>query len=315
MRVFAAQADVSRGEEMAATLAEVRQALPPLRGVVHAAGVLDDGVLLQQTWERFARVLAPKASGSWVLHTLTREAPLDFFILFSSAVSFLGHSGQGNHAAANAFEDALAHARRARGLPGTSINWGAWGEVGSVTRGGVVEDASSPKASYPLVSTTAFARWTASSARRPPRWPSSGSIGDASFPACPRAGSRGCFRKSPARHGGRGPEPATPIEVEVSFRDRLLGAPPAKRSHLLVSLVHDHAARVLGLPPSQPIDPQRPLHGLGLDSLMAVELRKRTGTGHRQAIASHVAVRLPDARVSRRATSVACSFRRTRPRT
>src|SRR6266571_316995 len=100
--------------------------MPPLRGIIHAAGVLDDGVLLEQTPERFERVLAPKVRGSWNLHLLTQEMPLDFFVLFSSAASLLGSPGQGNYAAANAFLDALAHHRRMEGRPGVSINWAGW---------------------------------------------------------------------------------------------------------------------------------------------------------------------------------------------
>src|SRR6185312_449904 len=129
-RVIVAQADVSRIDDVATVLNMIERDLPPLRGVIHAAGVVDDGVLVQQTWERFARVLAPKVSGSWNLHQLTAHLPLDFFVLFSSIASVMVNGGQGNYVAANAFVDALAHFRRARGLPATSINWGPWGNVG-----------------------------------------------------------------------------------------------------------------------------------------------------------------------------------------
>ena len=85
---------------------------------------------MQQQWTRFAAVMAPKVAGAWNLHLLTQELKLDHFVLFSSAASVLGATGQGNYAAANAFLDALAHYRRAQGLPGMSINWGPWAEVG-----------------------------------------------------------------------------------------------------------------------------------------------------------------------------------------
>src|SRR6185436_7626494 len=109
---------------------EVREALPPLRGIIHAAGILDDGLLSQQSLERFNQVAAPKIYGAWNLHVLSREAPLDFFVMFSSAATLLGSPGQGNYSAANAFLDGLAHYRNAAGLPGLSINWGPWAEVG-----------------------------------------------------------------------------------------------------------------------------------------------------------------------------------------
>ena len=102
----------------------------PIRGVFHAAGVLDDGMLSEQTPERIARVLAPKARGGWALHTLTQTDPIDFFVLFSSTAALMGSPGQSNYAAANGFLDGLAAHRQARGLPALAINWGSWAEIG-----------------------------------------------------------------------------------------------------------------------------------------------------------------------------------------
>jgi NAD(P)-dependent dehydrogenase (short-subunit alcohol dehydrogenase family) len=133
-RVVVAAADVAREDQIARVIDEVRREGPPLRGVVHAAGVLDDGILTQQTRERFERVMTPKVDGAWNLHGLTQDDELDFFMLFSSGASVLGSPGQANYVAANEFLDALAHYRRAAGLPATSINWGAWAEVGLAAR-------------------------------------------------------------------------------------------------------------------------------------------------------------------------------------
>ena len=104
--------------------------MPPLRGIMHLAAVLDDGILLQLDWERFQTVLGPKADGAWNLHTATLNAPLDFFVMFSSVAAVLASAGQGNDVAANAFLDALAHHRHAQGRAGLAINWGLWAEVG-----------------------------------------------------------------------------------------------------------------------------------------------------------------------------------------
>jgi hypothetical protein len=131
--------DVSDRERVAQLFANFGHSQPPLRGIIHAAGTLDDGVLNQQSWERFERVMAPKVDGAWYLHTLSQDQPLDFFVLFSSAVSMLGSAGQANHVAACAFEDALAHYRRAQGLPALSINWGPWAETGAATQGTLSE--------------------------------------------------------------------------------------------------------------------------------------------------------------------------------
>ncbi|HKY46023.1 MAG TPA: SDR family NAD(P)-dependent oxidoreductase, partial [Pyrinomonadaceae bacterium] len=125
-KVLVGQADVSDVVQLERVLQDGISQMPPLRGVVHAALVLDDGVLLKQDWESLRRVFAAKAAGAWNLHLLTRETPLDFFVCFSSVLALLGGSGQANYAAASTFVDALAHYRRSIGLPALSINWGPW---------------------------------------------------------------------------------------------------------------------------------------------------------------------------------------------
>ncbi len=108
----------------------VAEAGASLRGVWHCAGVIDDGALAEQSWERFARVMNPKVEGSWNLHVLTRELRPEFFVLFSSWASLAGSRGQANYSAANAFLDGLAMHRRAEGLSALCVDWGAWGESG-----------------------------------------------------------------------------------------------------------------------------------------------------------------------------------------
>jgi acyl carrier protein len=108
--------------------------MPPLKGVFHAAGVLDDALLSDQNWQRFELVMEPKVAGAWNLHHATLDDPLEFFVLFSSASSVFGAPGQVNYAAANAFLDRLAEYRRSNGLAGCSINWGPWSDVGMSMR-------------------------------------------------------------------------------------------------------------------------------------------------------------------------------------
>lgn len=137
-------ADVSDDAQLERAVAALRIVGPPIRGVLHAAGITDDRTLQQLSWEQFETVFAPKVRGSWNLHTALLPDALDFFVLFSSAASVMGGAGQANYAAANAFLDQLAHYRRHLGLPALSVNWGPWADVGMAAlddnRGGRLAD-------------------------------------------------------------------------------------------------------------------------------------------------------------------------------
>ncbi len=280
-QVRAVQADVSCYQDLADLFAMIRESMPPLRGILHSAGVLADAALLRQDWERFARVMAPKVQGAWALHELSLDLDLDFFVLFSSTAALLGSPGQGNHAAANTFMDALAHYRRARGLPALSINWGVWSEVGAAAERNVDERAElkglgviSPQAGLEILEHL-LAQEMAQVAVLPvdwaqflplyrpggaaPRWLSALSV-----PAPARA---------PAKPAA--PRPAGP----QSFRERLAAAPANRQYDLLLSFVNEQAVRVLGLEAGETLDQQRPLNEVGLDSLMAVELRNLLSSG------------------------------------
>jgi acyl transferase domain-containing protein/aryl carrier-like protein/protein-L-isoaspartate O-methyltransferase len=135
------QADVSKIEQLAEVLAHIQESMPPLRGIFHLAGIYDDQLLLTHQWELFVKVFAPKVTGAWNLHILTKDLPVDFFVLFSSVASMIGALGLGNYAAANAFLDALAHYRQMQGLPGLSINWGPWARVGMAETVGSTREA------------------------------------------------------------------------------------------------------------------------------------------------------------------------------
>ncbi|NKC10722.1 MAG: SDR family NAD(P)-dependent oxidoreductase [Gammaproteobacteria bacterium] len=130
VRVQVVAADMSSPRDVNKVL---QLAKPTLRGIIHAAGVLDDGMLTAQTAERFQAVAAPKVGGAWQLHVQTLDHQLDFFVMFSSVASLLGSAGQANYCAANALMDALAHFRNRSGLPALAINWGPWADVGMAT--------------------------------------------------------------------------------------------------------------------------------------------------------------------------------------
>ncbi|WP_330230225.1 SDR family NAD(P)-dependent oxidoreductase [Nocardia sp. NBC_00508] len=133
-RISVRSLDVSDRDAVAATLEWIDRALPPLAGVVHLAGVLDDGVVAEQTAARVGRVLAPKTFGAWHLHELTASRSLRFFVLFSSAAGVVGLPGQSSYGAANAFLDGLAELRHAAGAPALSIAWGPWADTGMMGR-------------------------------------------------------------------------------------------------------------------------------------------------------------------------------------
>ncbi|MFE3101553.1 SDR family NAD(P)-dependent oxidoreductase [Nocardia tengchongensis] len=135
-QVEVARVDVTAEAQVIELLARIRETGPPLRGILHCAMVLDDGVLAELDPDRMRTAMAPKVQGIWNLHAHTASDPLALFVLFSSAASLLGSPGQGNYAAGNAFLDALAHHRRSLGLPATSINWGAWAEIGQAAQDG-----------------------------------------------------------------------------------------------------------------------------------------------------------------------------------
>ena len=274
--VHVVRADVSDPADMELLTSALPGGPAALRGVIHAAGILEDGVLAQQSWANFRRVLAPKVDGAWHLHRLSERAPLDFFVLFSSIASLLGSAGQGNHAAANAFEDALAHARRNAGLPGTSINWGAWAAVGSAVRPdlerrrrqlglddftmsegltllGAVIDAQPVQIGVARIDWNRFAA----------QWPENG---------CPSWLSD-VARSRPVVSDRRVVAEHVRDERARTLRDEILALPAANRNAAVQRHVHGLAQRVLGFEPTRRIDVRQPLSEMGLDSLMAVEFR------------------------------------------
>jgi len=276
--VHTLQADMGEPAEVRRVLADV-PAATPLRGIVHSAGLLEDGALMQQTWERFVRPLGPKVDGAWALHEATRGARLDFFVFYSSIASVLGSSGQGNHAAANAFMDALAAERRAHGLPALAISWGAWSEVGAAADRRV--DARVAAQGLDAITPLRGLQWL--------EYLMSGS--SAHVGACPirwdafmaRAQARTPFYAAFAQQAvraTRSPEAAAAHEAPgTALREQLRDASAARRHELLLAFVGDHVAKVIGARSRETIDVRQPLNELGLDSLMAVELRNRLGNG------------------------------------
>jgi NAD(P)-dependent dehydrogenase (short-subunit alcohol dehydrogenase family)/acyl carrier protein len=271
--VHLASVDVADEEQLSAFLKEFSsEGWPPIRGVVHAAGVVQDGLLLQLDQAALNTVLRPKVMGGWLLHRLLEDAPLDFFVLFSSAGSLLGQPGQGNYAAANAFLDALAHHRRAQGQPALSVNWGAWAELGFADTTGGKRLA----ARLALVGIRSMAPRQALEVLE--RMLRQGATQVAAVPVNWKQYSQfySAGSESPLLSELASGEADVPLQAghPGEKRDALLAAEPAARHQLLRSYLSEQVARVLGLSPSR-LDVEQPLSNLGLDSLMAVELKNR----------------------------------------
>ncbi|MDB9517358.1 thioester reductase domain-containing protein [Roseofilum reptotaenium CS-1145] len=260
--------NISRQEDVAKTLEAISTSFPPLKGVIHAAGVLDDGVLQQMSWERFTTVMAPKVQGTWHLHQFTKDLPLDFFVCFSSVASILGGPGQGNYAAANSFMDALAHYRRGLGLPGLSINWGAWGSVGMAARLDSLNqkrlESSGVIAIEPERGMQALGSLLSSSSSQVIVWPIQWSKFVKQLPG---------GRKIPFLEGLMSSEPS--LTQNSAFREQLESVPVSERQELLINQIRSLIAKTLGWKDPQQIGMRQPLFDLGLDSLMTVELKNR----------------------------------------
>src|SRR5690606_1044765 len=124
------------------TYESLKASQPQLKGIFHAAGILEDSLLAKQTWDSFAHVMQPKIIGAWNLHNISKDLDLDFFVMFSSQAALLGNVGQANYAAVNSFMDKLAYYRKSLSKTALSINWGPWSEVGMAANMQSSEDAA-----------------------------------------------------------------------------------------------------------------------------------------------------------------------------
>ncbi|OBI09722.1 beta-ketoacyl synthase [Mycolicibacter heraklionensis] len=260
--VTIAQGDVTKSADVVAALAAIDASMPPLRGVVHAAGTVDDAILARLDADKLRSVMAPKVQGAWNLHTLTAGAKLDFFVLFSSAASVLGSPGAANYGAANAFLDALAWHRRAAGQPALSVNFGPWAGLGMFTNSELhrhfshygVEGLSAESyfaalealladgASEAMVLDIDWSRWRPSAQSPLLRDLQVASTGE--------------------QGGGSG----------SGLFEAVQAADAQERRRLLETYLRDLVAGKLGLAPAG-LDIQAPLNSLGVDSLITLELR------------------------------------------
>jgi len=272
-RVRIAACDVSNRVQLQELLAEIGEE-HPLRGVVHAAGVLDDGVLESLTPAGIDRVLSAKADSAWHLHELTAHLELTAFMLFSSIAGTLGSAGQGSYAAANAFLDGLAALRCGRGLPGISLAWGQWAQASAMTSHLGKADAKrlEQMGLAPLRTEEGLALFDAALACDRARAQIAPlRLNTTELHAQARSGVL-----HPLLHGlVRAPVRASEGEAGLSLERQLESVGEEDRESFVLGLVRSHVAIVLAHDSVKAIDAERPFRDLGFDSLAAVELRNR----------------------------------------
>ncbi|WP_208720383.1 type I polyketide synthase [Streptomyces malaysiensis] len=286
--VTVAACDAADRKALAGLLGAIPDA-HPLTAVIHAAGVLDDGVVDALDPERLDRVLRPKVDAAWNLHELTADRDLAAFVLYSSVVATIGNAGQANYAAANAFLDSLAQHRAARGLAAQSLAWGLWEQRSGMS--GHLADADVRRMARsgirPLPSAEGMELFDAARAAGdatlvPVRLDlaelrgraASGTPGQDAVPAYLRGLVRMPVRRVVRAGGGGG---GAAEADENSFGRRLAALAAADRNPFLLDLVREHAAAVLGLAAPDDIEATRAFREVGFDSLTAVELRNRLG--------------------------------------
>ncbi len=282
------QADVTHCADVEKVIARIQSSLPPLGGIIHSAGVLDDGVIVQQTEEKIRKVLAPKIKGAWNLHLATRHLSLDLFVCFSSIASVIGWAGQSNYAYANAFMDALAFYRRTRGLPALTINWGPWADAGMAAN---LDDRD---------------RQRMKQAGMFPLSTNQGLAGMADL-LTHRVVQAGVFDIDWSLIGRQYPQPEKKtllkhlikIKSDTKQQDFLhsfLKASSDVRESMLVKNVSKTLAAVLGLDSAEAIDVDGNIFDYGVNSLMAMELKNGIQNLVKQTLPTSLIMKNPSVR-------------------
>jgi len=273
-RVRIASVDVANEEQLSALLSRLsEEGLPPIRGVVHAAGLAEAQTLLELDHEQLERVMRPKTLGTWLLHKLLEHQRLDFFVSFSSGAALLGSPMLASYAAANSFLDAISHHRKLTGNPALSVNWGFWAELGMVARSqreiGRGFAPQGMQSFTPEQGLAAMQRLLEENATQTTFMPVDWNEWAKFHPRASQAPllrqvlTSGPIEAAFERADGEG--------ASLS-RDALLSEPAERQPQLVQEFLCEQLSKVLRIPVDE-LDVEQPLNNLGIDSLMAVELR------------------------------------------
>jgi NADPH:quinone reductase-like Zn-dependent oxidoreductase/nucleoside-diphosphate-sugar epimerase len=273
VRVEVRHADVADSSAVEALFTDIRTSMEPVRGIFHAAGVVDDTIAADLTWDRAWSVMAPKIAGARNLDKASRRDPIDFFVLFSSASAVMGSPGQSSYAAGNAYLDAMANARRAEGLPALSINWGGWASSGMAAKLDSRQLARWERSGVtPIAPEDAFHALELALNGTAPQLTAINVDWDAFVEAAQLRRDLPFFADLPRKR-------STKATTEVDLQTSLRAASAGERATLVKEFLRFQARQVLALPATYPFSDDQPLHELGLDSVMAVELRTRIDRG------------------------------------
>ncbi|MFD1694595.1 type I polyketide synthase [Roseibium aestuarii] len=265
--------DLGREDDVASALTQIRAEMPPLRGVFHTAMVLDDRLIANLTRDSLERVLAPKMSGARALDRLTRQDRLDHFVLYSSATTLVGNPGQANYVAANAYLEALARARRVEGLPGLAVAWGAISDAGYLARNTDVGDLLARKLGKHALGAEEALDGLVALLSLPGQDPSLAALGYARIDWAAAARDLALL-KTPlfGLMGLSNADDGQGVEGAIDLAEMLKGMGKVEATQTVSRLLAAEIAKILRIS-GEEIDPHKPLSDIGMDSLMALELR------------------------------------------